>query len=160
MFDINELDFSSSTAAAPKPTPAPRPSQHSPAQATPPPAGPEAGAPSGEGSYAQPNTVMEALIQRRAIYKSMADKAKEEQNDSKARRIGRIVKVRLYLCVFVHRTCAFMCFVYVCPYLSASVFMFMYYVRVSVWVPTFECVCLSNFSVFRYSRSVDVFLSQ
>ncbi|XP_071837592.1 coiled-coil and C2 domain-containing protein 1-like isoform X3 [Apostichopus japonicus] len=62
------------------------------AQAPPPPQ-PSTDDPSSSApSMPQPKTVLEALMQRRERYKTMADKATEENNSSKARRLGRIVK--------------------------------------------------------------------
>lgn len=58
---------------------------------TPGPSGNHSTAPSGS---APPATAMEALQQRLEKYQETALKAKEEGNGSKARRMGRIVKVR------------------------------------------------------------------
>ncbi|XP_030852096.1 coiled-coil and C2 domain-containing protein 1-like isoform X3 [Strongylocentrotus purpuratus] len=85
-------------AAAPRQPPAPHPTRApaptapaptAPGQAPVPGPGPSA---SSDQGYPSPKTDLEALLQRREKYKSMVDKAKEENNDSKARRIGRIVK--------------------------------------------------------------------
>ena len=68
-----------------------------PQQSTPPP--PQPAAPPAEASAASsgppppPKTIMEALEQRLAKYQEASDKAKEEGNSGKVRRMGRIVKV-------------------------------------------------------------------
>lgn len=54
---------------------------------------PQASAASSSGPPPPPKTVMEALEQRLAKYQDAADKAKEEGNGGKARRMGRIIKV-------------------------------------------------------------------
>ena len=71
----------------------PPPSQQSsqPSSAPSPPQAP----PSNEPPPA-PKTVLEALQQRLAKYEEATQKAKEEGNGSKARRMGRIVKVNLF----------------------------------------------------------------
>ncbi|XP_071485930.1 coiled-coil and C2 domain-containing protein 1-like [Diadema antillarum] len=72
---------------------APAPGQAPPSQApVAAPRPPAEGGGGGGGGYAQPKTDLEAMLQRRERYSSMAQQAKEAQNDSKARRIGRIVK--------------------------------------------------------------------
>ena len=48
-----------------------------------------------------PKTVMEALMQRLEKYKSSEDSAKQAGDSSKARRMGRIVKVGLFFCLHV-----------------------------------------------------------
>ena len=50
---------------------------------------------------APPSSILEALQQRLEKYESAATQAKEEGNGSKARRMGRIVKVRIELTQFV-----------------------------------------------------------
>lgn len=79
-------------AAAAKLNPSEPQQQSTPSQpeAAPP---PQASAAS-SGPPPPPKTVMEALEQRLAKYQDAADKAKEEGNGGKARRMGRIIKVR------------------------------------------------------------------
>ena len=47
-----------------------------------------------------PSSVLEALQQRLEKYESAANQAKEEGNGSKARRMGRIVKVDILILVY------------------------------------------------------------
>ena len=53
--------------------------------------------PSDSGPSPAPTTVLEALEQRLIKYEDASNKAKEEGNSSKVRRMGRIVKVLLLL---------------------------------------------------------------
>lgn len=71
----------------------PPPSQQSSQPSSSAPSPPQA-PPSNEPPPA-PKTVLEALQQRLAKYEEATQKAKEEGNGSKARRMGRIVKVNL-----------------------------------------------------------------
>jgi len=82
-----------SIISANSPKPVPRPDASPPVQQEVPPP-PQAPAASASGPPPPPTTILEALEQRLAKYKDAADKAKEEGNGSKARRMGRITKVR------------------------------------------------------------------
>ncbi|XP_041484231.1 coiled-coil and C2 domain-containing protein 1-like isoform X2 [Lytechinus variegatus] len=92
--DLSEMPGppSQPAPAAPQPAPVPQPratAPTAPGPSTAPGPGPST---SSEEEPPTPKTDLEAMLQRRGVYKSMADKAKEENNDSKTRRIGRIVK--------------------------------------------------------------------
>ncbi|XP_063968230.1 coiled-coil and C2 domain-containing protein 1-like isoform X2 [Lytechinus pictus] len=104
--DLSEMPGPPSQLAPAAPAPQPRaPAPTAPGPSMPPGPGPSmapgpgpSAAPrpgplaSSEEEHPTPKTDLEAMLQRRGVYKSMADKAKEENNDSKTRRIGRIVK--------------------------------------------------------------------
>lgn len=86
----------------------PEPDPQSSANAPPPqpetPAAAETAATSSKASVeppGPPSSILEALQQRLEKYNSAATQAKEEGNGSKARRMGRIVKVRYEITQFV-----------------------------------------------------------
>ena len=72
----------------------PKPSEPQQQNAPPPQASPQSQASAAPSDPPlSPKTIMEALEQRLAKYQDGADKAKEEGNSGKVRRMGRIVKV-------------------------------------------------------------------
>ena len=82
-FSIDSPVMTPTQSAEPKPDPVPK----SPTQ----PVQPQGAAPV-VSPMGQPKTAMEALLMRKAIFYEQEQKAKKENNNSKARRYGRIIK--------------------------------------------------------------------
>lgn len=105
---------------------APPPADAQPSNASAAASGGEVEAPKSLESPPPPKDVAEALQQRLEKYQSAMDQAKKEGNSSKARRMGRIVKVS---------SCLFPIFGKLCPGKQKSK------PRVSMSVDSYPCFC-------------------